>query len=325
MSNRGDFFTGGPAFARSFRLFAELDFDTDIVYARNHQGKVVEFVLPHADYDGFTGFTHLLSEHKEMTGQSFPPIPKRKHRFFLVTLFKRIGQYFRTLWQFAKKSREWKRAGKSPANFITSWQFCSAEQTAKMREQARKAGVSLNSHLFYSLHKTVKPHLQSSKLPATWIIPVSLYDNAEQANGPGVRTSIMEVNVEDKDVAVDLHAKIRHEVNRETYWGTVVAVLINHVLPDSINRKILSATVATKKRVGTFSNISKWTGNEKFADEGWSIVPPVHPGQPIGCGCIEFNGKLGLGMKLDPYLGRDQAEADILMQSWFQTAIGETP
>ena len=54
---------------------------------------------------------------------------------------------------------------------------------------------------------------------------------------------------------------------------------------------------------------------EHSADEAWSVVPPVHPGQPVGIGAIEFNGKLGIGMKVDPSIGLDENMALELLQA----------
>ena len=118
-----------------------------------------------------------------------------------------------------------------------------------------------------------------------------------------------------------MNAKVRREVDKESYWGAIVAVLINHFLPDSLNRAILAATVATKRRVGTFSNLGRWTGKERAADEAWAVVPPVHPGQPLGVGVIEFNGKLGVGMKIDPYLGMDEADGHFLVERFAESLM----
>ncbi len=308
------FLTGGPAFAQSFRLFQKLGFDTSIVFGHHINGRTEEREISHIEYDGMNGLTEQLRQTGTLTDQSFPQVPLRKRGFLLFTLIRRFFQYFRILWQFSRKSQEWRVEPRKVAVPFTVWKFFTPEETEASRQAAKAAGVSLNSHLLFHLNETVKPRMAPSKHPSTWIVPVSLYASAEQVHEPGMRTSVMEVGLMPNDGPVQVHAKVRKEVDQESYWGAIVAVLINHFLPARLNSAILAATVATKRRVGTFSNLGRWTGNEKASDEAWSVVPPVHPGQPLGVGVIEFNGKLGVGMKFDPYLGMDEAEGRFVLE-----------
>ncbi len=315
------FFTGGPAFARSFRLFQHLGFDTSIVFGHRRNGEVEEREISHIEYDGMNGLVEQLRVTGTLTDQSFPVIPERKKSFWVFTLIRRFLQYFRVLYQFSRKSQEWRPEPRKVASPLTVWKFFTAKETESMRQAAKGSGVSFNSHLLYHLNEVVKPRLAPSKEPATWIVPVSLYENAKQAQEKGMRTSIMELALRPSDGATEVHAKVRREVDRESFWGAIVAVLINHLLPDRLNLAILGATVATKKRVGTFSNLGKWSGNEKAKDEAWAVVPPVHPGQPLGVGVIEFNGKLGVGFKIDPFLGMDEADGDFLINKFGESLM----
>jgi hypothetical protein len=316
--NRGlkYFMTGGPAFARSFRLFSALGFGTSILFCRYRQGKTQEIEISHTDYDGMNGLVAQLKKAGTYEENSFPVIPARKRSFLPWTLLRRFLHYFRVLWQFSRKSQEWKELPRKVSQPILVWNFFSAEETESIRATARANKVSMNSHLFYTLNDTVKPYLAPSGKAATWIIPVSLYSSSEQAQTPGMRTSIMEVGLVPSDTPATTNEKVRRELESESYWGAIVAVLINHPLPASINRAILSATVASKRRVGTFSNLGKWRGRDTSADEAWSVVPPVHAGQPFGVGAIEYNGKLGLGMQFDPFLGLDEHDAEAVMKEF---------
>lgn len=324
MSRLTYFFTGGPAFAESFRLFSALGFDTSIVYAQQRASGAREIEISHIDYDGMNGLVAQLRETGAYRSDSFPAIPPRKQRFILLTWLRRLVQYFKVLWQFSRPSQEWQPRPRQVAHPFCVWRFFTGEQTARIREAARASGVSFNSHLFFQLNETVKPHLAPSKHPATWIIPVSLYQNSQQAESQGMRTSIMEVGLTPDDTPQTVHEKVRKEVDSESYWGAIVAVLINHPLPRAINRAILAATVAKKRRVGTFSNLGKWKGKERDLTEAWAVVPPVHPGQPLGVGAIEYNGKLGFGFKIDPFLGFDETDANRLADTFTAKLLGQT-
>lgn len=316
--------TGGHAFKRSFHLFAELGFDTSILYAAKDVTGIQTIEIPHSDYDGMNGLVKLLTDKGQITETSFPPVPPRDESGFLVKWFKRIIQFFRVLVQFSRKSREWKEKPRCESTIVCDWIFLSEEETQKTRQSAKKRGVSVNSHLLHSLNGAVRPYLEpSEKDNSTWIVPVSLYESFEEAKAPGIKTSIMEVNLADNDTAEIVHAKVKKEVDLQSYWGTIVAVLLNDFLSDNLNRKILASTVAKKKRVGTFSNLGRWCGKEEKGFVGWAVVPPVHPGQPLGVGAVEYNGALGVGMKWDPCLGMTKSDRETVKNSFKAYCVSE--
>lgn len=248
----------------------------------------------------------------------FPPLRDRKSS--LGKWPNRIKEYFRILQQFSLKSKEWlpkipeiaEHATNLAANcqvslsenkFHCGWIYLSQDQTERLRRSSKAAGVSLNVYLLHRINQAVQPYLQNSSFKSSWIVPVAVYSSWELALLPGVRTSTVEINIGEKDSLQDLQRQLQSEVNREAYWGFLVGAMINYVLPMSLNRAILQATIAKKNRVGTFSNIGKWTGKEDHSI--WAMAPNVHPGQPLGAGAVEFNGRLGLGFKFDPCLGFD--------------------
>lgn len=308
----------------SFKIFAQLGYDVSIRFGHCINGKWEETELSHISFDGINGFTKLLTDQGKILPTSFPQLRERPERSFFQKWTNRFRQYFRTVGQFSKPSRQWrlKRAPLPAGTFVSSWRLLSVAETQLFRACSQSQGVSLNTFLLYNLHRAVLPFLEAGSkqktLPCAWIVPAMLYKNWKMAANQGVHTSIMELNIIESDTPHSLQQKLNHEISIESYWGPILGAAINNFLPDFLNRFILNLTVAKKMRVGTFSNIGKWTGQEQEPSEGWSVLPPVHPGQPLGVGAIEYNGKLGLGIKADPVLGFSQSDIVQIFDHWYE-------
>ena len=133
MSRVSYFLTGGPAFARSFRLFSALGFDTSIVYAQQMKTMAREIEISHIEYDGMNGYVAQLMATGAYQADSFPSIPPRKKSFFLITFFQRLFQYVKVLWQFSRPSQEWKTPPRKVAQPFCVWRFFTPGQTAKIQ------------------------------------------------------------------------------------------------------------------------------------------------------------------------------------------------
>lgn len=309
---------------RSFTLFSQLGFDVDIIYLRfKPEGGFDRIIVPHTEYDGINGFVEMLKRDGLFDLKCLPPFPERPRRGFFLRWLNSFMQYFRVLAQFGAKSRSWKTS-KPNNGYSVSGKLLTADETSDIKSNAKKKGVSTNTALLHALNVTILPYLDLSQLalPNAWIIPVMLYETAAQTEEKGSLTSIMEVNIHENDSLENLQRQIREEIAAEAYMGTWLAAILNSFLPDSLNRSILKSTVAKKMRVGTFSNLGRWQSvRPSPGTSGWSVTPPVHPGQPFGVGLIEYGGRLGVALKTDPTLGLSEAEGSKILDQWVRRLI----
>jgi hypothetical protein len=302
---------------KSFECFRDLGLDTDIYFCQIHEGGTKLIRVSHCEYDGISGFVNLLKKQGQYKSDGFPNV-LRRNRHSIALVYRKLREYIRTLGQFKMKSYHW-RYGEG---FQLKRQFFSVvsfevESTRRLKAQARRLKVSVNSFLFHHLAASVMPYLDFSRdaAGATWIVPASLYESEEQAHRKGNRTSIMEVVVKPDQSVRETHEMIKAEVRREAHWGPWLGAWIFYFLPRFFVRWALKSTVAKKKRVGTFSNLGSWIGVDH--SDWWTGMPPVHPGQPFGVAAIEWNGKLALGFRVHESAGLTKETLDTLIVDWF--------
>lgn len=308
------------AMRSSFELFSQLGFDVAIVYLKFESPRNFERIaLSHTEYDGINGFVEILRRERKFRLNDLPPFPVRASRPLLLRWLNYWKQYFRVLAQFGAQSKGWRKIVQEPPRaFSVSGRLLTEAETQIIKAHSTRAGVSTNTVLLFELNRSIQAFLDGASLPCSWIIPVMLYQSPEETTEKGNLTSIMEINIEDADTLQSLQTKIRGEIAAEAYRGTWLGAIINSFLPDKVNRAILSSTVAKKMRVGTFTNLGRWGQNSEAGPAGWSLVPPVHPGQPFGVGLIEYGGKLGLALKTDPSLGLSELDGDRILENWIR-------
>jgi hypothetical protein len=318
----GGAFAGENAMSRGFVHFEKLGYDVSIIYGRARGGAWETIEISHIPYDGINGFAHVLNERGLFDPAGLPPLRKRAERPFVARWANRFRQYLDVVAQFGRPSRKWAKPAAAVEGRPLAWIAFSMEETARIRGRAREEGVSVNVLLLHRLHQVVAPRLEpGSPHPAAWIVPANLYEDWSNILGRGVLTSIMELEVRDDDGPKAIQEKLTAAIAAEAYWGPFLGAMINDPLPAFLNRAILSSTVAKKMRVGTLTNAGKWSGRETAPDEAWSLVPPVHPGQPLGCGVIEWNDKLGLGLKADGSLGLNAEALAALAREWREALL----
>jgi hypothetical protein len=337
------------AMQKGFRAFDGLNLDTSIITAFKKNNQLNVEPISHVDYDGNNGFWRLLFN----TGFKNVVPPDIRTRTTL-TFFEKMAQYFRVLKQFSEKSRCFRSDSKL---IIDSWGLQSNQETQvgilsspqksalqtigladylghalffasisinevkRMREHAANHNVTLNTWMFWCLNKIMQPLLVGNDC-SSWVMPVSAYQNLNQLEHQGVLTSVIEINIGSNTTPLQLHEMVKHEVNSGLHWGTLFGACINWFLPLFLYKLILKATIAKKIRVGTFSNIGKWKGeNSEFGNDHY-LCPPVHQGQPLGVCVNELNGQLNFGWKADLSLNLQSNHLAVIHEKFKLECLG---
>jgi hypothetical protein len=336
------------AMQKGFLAFERLNLDVSIVQAVNDSRSLKISSLSHSIYDGNNGFWKFISEN----GAEHIQPPSIKIRAAL-SFFEKLDQYFRVLHQFKKTSCTFKSnvselietkaheptvsmnkqqntKNQSVQNigladfFGNSMYFetYTEDETEQAKKIAQTKGTSLNSWMLWCANSILSPYLEGTS-PSSWIVPVSVYESLDELKQTGVLTSIVEINIETNMTTQEVGDLVRKEVNAGLHWGTIFGACVNWFLPLYIYSLILKATVAKKVRVGTFSNIGKWTTTTMESQKNFYFCPPVHKGQPLGIGVNEFNGRLNIGWKSDASLNLQSLHLSHLHKAFKQLSLGK--
>lgn len=283
-------------------------------------GKRHVFATPHAECDGVGAFMQLLRrirvrDWQGVTGKTMP-IPgllecwrsqRRKE--------KPAAPLWRTRALAAVDAKD---------QFIAIESF-TAEQTTRLRQQAKSDSVPLNAMLMAALHNVVVGKLLIEG-GGSWFVPVTLRGALTLPSDEMNHASGIYISLPGHAEGVAIQQQLSEAVRSNEHWWMwhqarlVVTFggqwLVNRLLPLMQQRQYL----------GSFSSMGEWKidwqGSGYPEDALMWGVAPGSPAYPIAACWLICNGRLVLVLKLNAALGLGAERCRSLMKSWQRAVLG---
>lgn len=278
------------------------------------------FVLPHAKYDGASGFIHLLRQTGQLHEDVLPKLPKRERPSLLIQIreaLKIVVSCPLKPRKWIMKNDAWKRGISSNESTAYGWTTLNKEESAQAVANSKASGVSLNSWLLTCLAQSVEPNLEPGKRPSIWMVPVSIHENISVDLKPQNQSSYFDVDIRHPVEAAQVENEVRRKVSNHAHWGAWLLLSLGKYLGEWVMRLMVATNPKNVPKTGIFTNVGNWSGpSQKDGDGIWFVVPPVVDFQPFGAGALTWNSQIGLTVRLHPCLTADAAVANKILADW---------
>ena len=195
----------------------------------------------------------------------------------------------------------------------------SAAQTLALTVHARERGVSLATLVFWALHRMVMHDLADGD-GGRWLYPVNLRGalnlGDDERNHVGGFYVPLRRDVSPEQIQRELRRRLR---NADHWWLWHQARYACWLGQPVINR-IYRSILMRPGHLGSFSSLGEWQldFHGSALPPGTRIAPcgPGSPNHPVANGIVVCNGELIMSLRLDPVLGRTDAERDACLARW---------
>jgi hypothetical protein len=288
------------------------------------------FHLPHSEYDGFSGYAHLLSA-RGYDPTTFPDM-RNTRRFTLALKIAALFRFFSH--RCDETAVSWIRQDDSVHGRSRgiAWHIFGRDETDTIERFSVMQGASCNSFLLMTLTRAVPPFFRTHSVHGdgrkgdTWMLPVSMRKRAfVYQSEPANMTSYAEVILDEKMDIGTTHDTVKRVFKRNTYYAVwfLLRLSARCVSRRRLARFIAKKMKTAKSNTGCFSNLGRWNpsieDDERSSHEIWFGVPPVAPGQPIGAGAMIWKGKLVLSLQVHPSIAPDFSRVEDALKCWVDT------
>ena len=195
----------------------------------------------------------------------------------------------------------------------------SAAQTLALTVHARERGVSLATLVFWALHRMVMHDLADGD-GGRWLYPVNLRGalnlGDDERNHVGGFYVPLRRDVSPEQIQRELRRRLRNADHWWLWHQARYACLLGQPVINRIYRSILMRP----GHLGSFSSLGEWQldFHGSALPPGTRIAPcgPGSPNHPVANGIVVCNGELIMSLRLDPVLGRTDAERDACLARW---------
>lgn len=279
--------------------------------------------IPHSEFDGIGGFTHLLRE----KGVPMDTLPENPHPSepswwpFLRSIPKLLGPRRRLSWKPLEQGPP-VAPGALP-DPVLAWHVFDEDETRRLREAARAESVTLNSLLMKHLDSVLRQDLVESGAAVPWMVPVNLRGKVTRSADTQNHSSYVSVCVAPHEDVRALHAEIQRKLARGEHWANWKAYSATRFVPASVKEAMIRAGRAMAEwNFGLFTNLGSWDPEKRISHPdfagSWLVAATVLRCQTVGAGLMTFQGKLGVTLQVHPDVTTAQAVPDRWLQAWLQ-------
>ncbi|MBZ2188188.1 hypothetical protein K8B33_03715 [Alcanivorax sp. JB21] len=201
---------------------------------------------------------------------------------------------------------------------VSSALFTTA-QTLALTVHAQERGVSLATLVFWALHRMVMSELAEGE-GGRWLYPVNLRGalnlGDDERNHVGGFYLPLRRDVTPEQIQRTLRQRLRRADHWWMWHQARYACWLGQPLINRLYRNILTRP----GHLGSFSSLGEWQLDFQGSrlPPGTRIAPcgPGSPNHPVANGVLVCNGELIMSLRLDPVLGRSDAERDACMARW---------
>lgn len=262
------------------------------------------FDLSHSVADGIGAMAIWF----ENQGHYWDNLPEST-RVQKIPFWKKPGVLFKSLPYFKSQKPKWKfhDLSKKPASqHDFGWIVFSDEETRRFEQYVRDQKVSENALLLETLNAILLPDLLADEtLNGRWLFPVNMRGAIRKPNFRSNHSSAIPIQVNAFTTAMDIHSQIKLHLSGGIHWAIWWSLHIGKIVGTNGMRFLSKKSERNNFWLGTFSNMGAWPPPELSklytkASEVWIVVPPGTPNYPISIGCMRWNGKLSVSLKIHP-------------------------
>lgn len=270
------------------------------VHTGNHTIQWNDF--SHSEMDGVSWMVRKL----RALGYQIPSMPQAKD-IREPALWKRPYILWHSLRALSSHKIDWlygdpdQPAGRARMAYL----ILTREETAKLSQIARDEGVNVNAILMSELSSLILPELASPGTRGYWLFPVNMRGGVRSSLEYCNQSSAIPVKADSDTSPEEIHAQIRVGLKKGVHWATWWLLHVGKLVGVNGMRYFSIQSAKKSHWLGTFSNMGIWPPEGSAphaldAEETWLCAPPGTPNYPISVGCITWNGRFSMTLKLHP-------------------------
>jgi hypothetical protein len=280
----------------------------------------------HAEFDGIGAFAEILRR----SGVELRILPQIK--FYpayraIMSALKHWPRYLapRHPVPFSSVAQTSARANCSQPPLAVAWHVFDEGISYRIRQDSRKAGITVNTFLLASLTKAIRPALQDPRAAVPWMIPVNMRGAVNRARDTDNHTSYLGIRVHPDESLLALHHKILKALSQNEHWGNWYAFKLANCMTQAMRTALVAKGMCMSQwSLGAFSNLGEWdpdkTVTNPQAAGDWLFCPPALRIQKLAAGCVTFQGRLSLTMQAHADLTSDSQ----VVRNWMSRWVAET-
>jgi len=244
-----------------------------------------------------------LMQYMDKTGWEFEardfithPLPKWAHWLSVLKGAYKAQASRKVKWNSLYGSQEVKQ---KPHELV--WHIFSEGQTQSLHKKTKLLKVSLNSYLLTNFSNILAEQFVLEQNPFTWLVPVNLRGAILRKDFCSNHTSGLAIELTKGMRPQAVHGKIKQQLSGRNHLGVWLGLNIGRIIGLSGMRKIANRTIKKSHWMGTFTNLGVLPAkNRENKIDGLIVTPPGTANYPIGIGCMEYQGKLCISLKIHP-------------------------
>jgi len=276
----------------------------------------------HAEFDGIGAFAEILRR----VGVELKILPQIKFYPAYRATMSALKHWPRYLaprhpvpWSSMAQTSAQVNCSQPP--LAVAWHVFDEGVTYRIRQDSRKAGITVNTFLLASLTKAIRPALKDPRAVVPWMIPVNMRGAVNRERDTDNHTSYLGIRVHPDESLLALHRKILESLSRNEHWGNWYAFKLANCMTQSMRTYLVAKGKCTSQwSLGSFSNLGEWDPDKKVANPNaagcWLFCPPALRMQMLAVGCATFQGRLSLTMQAHASLTSDSRVVRNWMNRW---------
>jgi predicted metal-dependent hydrolase len=279
----------------------------------------------HKDVDGYGAMCRLLGDHRVAfsppagRAERVPPPLWVRARALLAVMRQKLrleGVHWRVAnpaWKTGNRVIERRKAGR----------ILTREQTTRVRDAARRAGVSVNSYLLHALNRSVTPLVAETDGKSRWGVPVNMRGPVRVEPELANASSIVSVEIADGDSAKDVQETTKDILSRKLDWGKWDQVNLMMRFGEAAARRQVReyyGNNAHPARIGVFSNLGVWSGDLP-PEVGFLVFGPATAVDPLFATAVTWNGRLSIALAVHPSISETPSEVDGWIGAWLSRLL----
>jgi hypothetical protein len=267
--------------------------------------------FPHADADGVGALYHYLAA-QGLRGITVGGMGLSQG----IPLLTRWRQAWSAFRKIGATSVTWPLRESALPEAYRFELYYSAEELLRLAEKCRRKNVNVRILLLSLFHRYFSSWLEPKPTSGSWLIPVTLR-RKDQISVYGNLVSYFLLPIAIDADAARISADFSRELKAGAYWGTYWMLSVISIFGRRVVQWFSDRNARRGSFMGTFSDLGEWTFSHPEAElqeQMWATVPPASTQYPIGICKLIVNGKMSLGVRINPRIAapdRERIAADL--------------
>lgn len=194
------------------------------------------------------------------------------------------------------------------------------DETAALKREAKRRGVSLLSLVLWAEHRMVMQHLCADGDGGTWFVPVNLRGPLALPSHNMNHSAGVYLDLPAHVSPERIHASLRQALKRKQHWWNFYQALWAARLGQTFLNWLYPRVARPGHCLGSFSMLGDWHVDWRDSglpeDAALYCCGPGSPAYPVSNGVMVTNGRLTLTLKFDAFLGQEPGTTRTLLGAW---------